>query len=292
MRAPAPAPVVIGVDDGLLRLRVLDRAVREGRRRGGPLVLVHAHGPETPLAAWYDDAGRRAESYLTRTAPDLAVELLCRAGDITDVLVGACEPGSVLVLGDRHRRLGSEAGHTTERVITAAPCPVLVIPEYRGPTPRGAVARRAVVVGVDDGPSAPAVLAHAVRTAADLGVPLEAVRVVPPPEDAGGAEVGEADLEAARRGLDRVVAAALRFGPDVPVRTEVVVDRPARALLERAAGADEVVVGHRRDGAASLRGPGSTARSVLTGAPCAVAVLGPGGLDPAGAAVGATEGSR
>ncbi|GAA4880784.1 universal stress protein [Actinomycetospora straminea] len=291
MRDPAPAPVVVGVDDGLLRVRVLDRAVREARGRGGPLVLVHTHGPETPLAPWYDDAGRRAEAYLTRTAPDLAVELLCRAGDITDTLVGACAAGSVLVLGDRHRRLGTEAGHTTERVIVAAPCPVLVIPEYRGPTPRGAVERRAVVVGVDDGGSAPAVLAYAVRTAADLGVPLEVVRAVPPPEDAEGAgEVADADLAAARRALDRLVA-ALRPGP-VPVRTEVVVDRPARALLGRAAGADEVVVGHRRDGAASLRGPGSTARSVLAGAPCAVAVLGPRGLDQAATAVTATEGTR
>ncbi|GLZ49647.1 hypothetical protein Acsp06_58320 [Actinomycetospora sp. NBRC 106375] len=268
-------PVVLGVDDGLLRPRVLDRAIGEARRRTGAVVLVHAHGPETPVAPWYDDAGARAQSYLTRTAPDLDVQLVCRAGDVTDTLVGACGAGSVLILGDRHRRLGTEAGRGTERAIVEAPCPVLVIPEYRGPTPQGAQVRRALVVGVDGGPSSPAVLAFALRSAADQHVPLEVVRAVPPPAGAESADVPESDLAEARQQLAAVLAAARSHAPDVPVEVELVADRPARALLERAAGADELVVGHRRDATATLRGPGSTARSVLAGAPCAVAVLGP-----------------
>ena len=271
-------PVVIGVDDGLLRLRVLDRGIAEARRRGGGVVLVHAHGPATPLAPWYDDAGSRAQAYLTRTAPELSAELLCRAGNVIDTLVGACGPGSLLILGDRHRRLGTDAGRGTARAIVEAPCPVLVVPEYRGPTPRGTAVRRAVVVGVDGGPSAPALLAFALRTAADRQASLEVVRVVPPAstgEAADAADVTEADLARAGRELEPIVAAARRQGPDVPVSTEVVADRPARALLARAAGADELVIGHRRDAAATPREPGSTARSVLAGAPCAVAVLGP-----------------
>lgn len=281
MRSDGPDPVVVGVDDGLLRLRVLDRAVIEARRRGGRVFLVHAHGPETPLAPWDDDAGRRAEAYLARTAPDLAVGLVCRAGNTTDTLIGACAAGSLLVLGDRHRRLGTEAGHTTERAIAEAPCPVLVIPEYRGPTPRGAVPRRAVVVGVDDGSGAATVLAVALRSAADLGAPLEAVRAVAPGTDLG----------AVRRELAASVAAARRAAPAVPVSTSVVADRPARALLERAAGADELVIGHRRHApVATLRGPGSTARSVLLGMTCPVVVLGPGALQGTAAAV--AEGAR
>lgn len=294
----AENPVVVGVDDGLVRMRVLDRAVAEARHRAGAVLLVHAHGPETPLAPWQDDAGRRAEAYLARTASDLSVELICRAGNTTDTLVGACGPGSVLILGDRHRRLGSEAGHTTERAIAEAPCPVLVIPEYRGPTPRGAVNRRAVVVGVDDGSAADRVLAYGLRTARELGAPLEAVRVVPPSGEAGvEAGVGEttdvpaAELDRAQDELDALVASARRHAPGVPVSTEVVADRPARALLERAAGADELVIGHRRHGATTMRGPGSTARSVLMGAPCTVAVLGPLGLGAA-TPTGVAEGAR
>ncbi len=278
--------VVVGVDDGLLRLRVLDRAIDAARHRGGSVHLVHAHGPETPVSPRQDDAGRRSEAYLTRSAPDLSVKLACRAGNPTDALLGACGAGSVLILGDRHRRLGSEAGRTTERAIAEAPCPVLVIPEYRGPTPPGTVHRRAVVVGVDDGPAAPVVLAVALRGAADLGVPVEAVRVVVP---AGGTETTDdpaPDVDRARRELDDVVAAARRGAPSVPVSTSVVTDRPARALLERAAGADELVLGHRRHaGPSTLRGPGSTARSVLLGMTCPVVVLGPGVLDGTAPAV-------
>ncbi len=283
--------VVVGVDDGLLRLRVLDRAIGAARPRGGSVHLVHAHGPETPVAPWQDDAGRRAEAYLTRTAPDLAVELVCRAGNTTDTLLGACGAGSLLILGDRHRRLGSDAGHTTERAIAEAPCPVLVIPEYRGPTPPCTVQRRAVVVGVDDGPAAPVVLAVALRSAAELGVPVEAVRVVVPPEDPETSDDAAPDVDRARRELDDVVAAARRGAPSVPVSTSVVTDRPARALLERAAGADELVLGHRRHGApGTLRGPGSTVRSVLLGMTCPVVVLGPEALQGTAAAV--AEGAR
>lgn len=289
-----PDPVVVGLDDGLLRLRVLDRAVAEARRRGARIVVVHAHGPETPVGPWQDDAGSRAEAYLTRTAPDLPVDLECRAGNTTALLVGACAPGSVMVLGDRHRRLGSEAGRATERAIAEAPCPVVVVPEYRGPGLRGAVQRRAVVVGVDDGPYAGAVLVRALQDAAALGATLEAVRVVSstPRPDAAGAE--GSDPADAERGLAATLAAARRLVPaaaSVPVTTEVVADRPARALLERAAGADELVVGHRRHARpADLRGPGSTARSILVGMSTPVVVLGPRVLEPAGSET--TEGVR
>jgi nucleotide-binding universal stress UspA family protein len=219
------------------------------------------------------------------------VRLVCRAGNTTDTLLGACGPGSVLILGDRHRRLGSEAGQTTERAIAESPCPVLVIPEYRGPTPPGTVQRRAVVVGVDDGPAARVVLAVALRSAADLGVPVEAVRVVVPPGDGETSDDPAPDVERARRELDEVVAAAGRGASSVPVTTSVVTDRPARALLERAAGADELVIGHRRRApVTTLRGPGSTARSVLLGMTCPVVVLGPDALQGTAAAV--AEGAR
>lgn len=279
------APVVAGVDDGLLRMPVLDRAVQEAKRRGAALLLVHAHGPGSEPAPWQDDAGYRAESYLTRTAPEVRVERICRAANTADLLVGACRPGSLLVLADRRRRLGSDAGHTTERAIDEAPCPVLVIPEHHGPTPPEVVPRRAVVVGVDDGPQSPATLAFALRSAAELGVAVEAVRVVPAVVD--GMDPTP-DLARARHALEELTSAAGRSFPGVSLTSVVVEDRPARALLDRSAGADQLVVGHRRDGSTSLRGPGSTARSVLLGALCPVAVLGPRALAPASAGDGAT----
>jgi len=64
------------------------------------------------------------------------------------------EPASLLVVGDRHRRLGSEAGRTTEELIAIAPCPVLVLGEDRAPSAVPVPPRAVVVAGLDEGPGA------------------------------------------------------------------------------------------------------------------------------------------
>ena len=46
--APRLPSVIVGVGDGLLRTRVLDRAVAEARRRDRTVRVVHADGPATP----------------------------------------------------------------------------------------------------------------------------------------------------------------------------------------------------------------------------------------------------
>ncbi|HSK60407.1 MAG TPA: universal stress protein, partial [Actinomycetospora sp.] len=109
--------VIVGVDDGILRIRVLDRAVAEARHRDRTVRVVHVHGPVDPSSPWDEDAGERAESYLRRTAPDLDVRRTCASDDPVSVLAGACGPSSLVVLGDRHRRLASAAGDTTERLV-------------------------------------------------------------------------------------------------------------------------------------------------------------------------------
>ncbi len=271
---PRTSAVVVGVGDGLLRTRVLDRAVAEARRRNHTVRVVHAHDPDSPDPTG-DDAGERAESYLQRTAPDLEVRRSCTAGEPATALAAACGPETVLVIGDRHRRLASDAGRTTEELITIAPCPVLVVAEYRAPSPAG-TPRHAVVVGVDDAPGASQVLLRALRVAETLGEPVEVVRAV--------GEVGYGPEGIARRGeedeietspVEVLVAAARNEVPGVPVEIVVAEDRPARLLLERSAGADLVVVGHRGHTAGELVGVGSTTLSLLLAAPCPVLVLGP-----------------
>ncbi len=260
--------------DGLLRTRVLDRAVAEARRRDHTVRVVHAHDPGSPDPIGDDDAGKRAESYLQRTTPDLEVRRTCTAAAPATALAAACGPETVLVLGDRHRRLASDAGRTTEELIAIAPCPVLVVAECRAPSPAG-TPRHAVVVGVDDAPGASQVLFRALRVAETLGEPVEVVRAV--------GEVGYGPEGIARRVVDEIetspvealVAAAKDEVPGVPVEVVVAEDRPARLLLERAAGADLVVVGHRGHTAGELVGVGSTTLSLLLAAPCPVLVLGP-----------------
>ena len=212
----------------------------------------------TPRHPWYGDAGERAESYLSRTAPDVEVRRTCAAGDPASALAAACGASSLLVVGDRHRRLGSEAGRTTEELIAIAPCPVLVLGEDRAPSPVPVPPRAVVVVGLDEGAGAAAVLDHALRIAEmsasrsrwstrSTRSPTSAGRIARRRDDDAGGE--ETD---ARARIEELVSARKDRFPDVPTSVVVAEDRPARLLLERALGADLVVVAHRcHDG----RGP-------------------------------------
>ncbi|PVZ06283.1 universal stress protein [Actinomycetospora cinnamomea] len=288
-RVPPRTPsVVVGVGGGLLRTRVLDRAVAEARHRDRTVRIVHAHEPEaaadtadtagtagTAGTADTDDAGERAERYLHRTAPDLEVRRTCAEEEPAAALAAACGPATVLVVGDRRRRLGSDAGRTTEGLVAIAPCPVLVVPEYRAPSPAGTPQRAVVVVGIDDAPGAAEVLLRALRVAEMHGEAVEVVRAVGEVEYGadGIARRPEDGNEAAP--VEALVAAARAQVPGVPVEVVVAEDRAARLLLARAAGADLVVVGHRGRTAGELVGVGSTTLSLLLSAPCPVLVLGP-----------------
>ena len=170
--------VVVGVGDGLLRTRVLDRAVAEARRRDRTVRVVHADAPAGSEPPSYGDAGDRAESYLSRTAPDVEVRRTCATGDPASAMAAACGASSLLVVGDRHRRLGSEAGRTTEELIAIAPCPVLVLGEDRAPSAVPVPRRAMVVVGIDEGAGAAIVLDHALRIAEMSAEPVEVVHAV------------------------------------------------------------------------------------------------------------------
>lgn len=271
-------PVVVGVDDGLLHTRVLDRAVDEARRTDRAVRVVHAHGPATPLGSWFDDAGQRAEGYLRRTAEGVDILRSCAAGNPSDSLVSACGPGSTVVIGDRHRRLGIDAGRTTGRVIIGAPCPVLIIGERRRQTVPW---RPVVIAAVDQSANARIVLEYALQAARVLGMPVEAGRVQEEVAYDGNGELRRVELDddvlrRAQKELDALVAAVHTVAPEVTVDTWVVgPDRPARLLIDRAREADLLVMGHRGERAGTMLGLGSTAATVLAAAPCPVMILGP-----------------
>ena len=279
--APRIPSVIVGVGDGLLRTRVLDRAVAEARRRDRTVRVVHADAPAGSEALSYGDAGERAESYLSRTAPDVEVRRTCATGDPASAIAAACGASSLLVVGDRHRRLGSAAGRTTEELIAIAPCPVLVLGEDRAPSAVPVPPRAVVVVGLDEGPGAAVVLDHALRIAEMSAEPVEVVHAVDEVTyDAGriarrrDADVDDEETDARAR-IEGLVSARKDRFPDVATSVVVAEDRPARLLVERALGADLVVVAHRCHDAEDLVGLGSTTRSLLLAAPCPVLVLGP-----------------
>jgi nucleotide-binding universal stress UspA family protein len=254
--------VVVGIDDGPLPWGLLEHALRVALRRGSAITVVHVHLSETPRTPSHDDAAVHAEAYLTSAAP-ISVTRRCVTGDRARALVAAAEPGALLALGERHRRLGTVAGTTLDAVIEAAPCPVLVVDESAPPPgPEGGV-----VVGVDGSADASTVLHRALAEAAELATRVRAISTWTAPEK--GPDEDVADL----------VGTAGKAFPQVPVTVERFEDRAGRALLGAGTGAALLVLGHRHPAAQGLRGRGSTARTVLAALPCPVLVLGPGVLD-------------
>ena len=135
-----------------------------------------------------------------------------------------------------------------------------------------------VVVGVDGSPTSEAAVGFAYEAAATRGVPLVAVHTwwdlmvdptFAPLLDWDALEADEREVLA-----ERLAGWGEKY-PDVHVQRLVMHDRPARALLAQAAGAQLVVVGTRgRGGVAGLL-LGSVSHALLHHAPCPVAVVRP-----------------
>jgi nucleotide-binding universal stress UspA family protein len=141
-----------------------------------------------------------------------------------------------------------------------------------------------VYVGVDDSKDAAAALAWALRYAVANNLPLTVVTVVDHagltalwtdrPEDS----VREAHLDAARRGVDEMLAdvgARTGVGSGVDVRVRVLFGHPVHELVEASADADLLVVGSRGSGGFSRALLGSVSSGVVHHAHCPVTVVKP-----------------
>ncbi len=133
------------------------------------------------------------------------------------------------------------------------------------------------MVGIDGSEGAAQALRFAAEEARLRGARLEAVLawgLLDQPGVPGGTafdpHFGDAD---ARAFLEAAVERAIGDDPGVTVELVPVCDLPARALLERAVGADLLVVGAR--GLGGFRGLllGSVSHQVVQHAPCPVAVV-------------------
>ena len=286
-------PVVVGVDGSESALHATRWAAREAERRDAPLRLVHVchlmpvrHPRQIPPPADYQAAvleqGRHwlteASEAARHAVPGLAVVTDLRSGIAADVLVAESRAARLMVLGSRG--LG---GFTTLLVGSVAValsahghCPVVVMhsatregaPPVDGP----------VVVGVDGSELSDAALTFAFEEAAAREVPLVAVHTWLDVNAAGAWAVlpGTIDWDWVQQEEEKLLAERLvawreKF-PHVEVRPLVVRDRPDRALLEHAAGAQLLVVGSRGRGTFTGMGLGSVSQTLLHHAECPVAV--------------------
>jgi nucleotide-binding universal stress UspA family protein len=134
-----------------------------------------------------------------------------------------------------------------------------------------------IVVGVDGSDSSRAALAWAVRQAALTGAGVDAVTAWQIPAAYGyGYTMADAipELEkAAGQTLDEAVAEAAMRAPDVPIQRVLVPDNAARALLDRAKGADLLVVGSRGHGGFAEALLGSVSQHAVHYAECPVVIV-------------------
>jgi nucleotide-binding universal stress UspA family protein len=286
-------PVVVGVDGSESSLHAVRWAAVEAARHNAPLRLVHVchlapvrhptriSPPREYHTAvleegrhWLTEAGAAAR----RVVPDLAVVTDLRDGAPADVLTEESRSAQLVVLGSRG--LGGFSALLVGSVAVALSahghCPVVVMhsvtrdgaPPWEG----------SVVVGVDGSELSDAALTFAFEAAATRRVPLVAVHTWLDVNMAGAwaSLPWTIDWEAVQAEEERQLAERIALWrdkfPKVEVRPIVVRDRPERALLTQAAGAQLIVVGSRGHGAVTGMGLGSVSQTLLYHAECPVAV--------------------
>lgn len=304
-----PRPrVVVGTDDSPEARTAIEYALVAAARRHAALDVVRAYplnlpwevdtrldGPDVDMVR--DSLARGAEDLRSAAhgeAPamaDVPVRVLVGRGSAASVLLDESERADLLVVGSRGRGgvrsglLGSVALHC----VVAAGCPVVVIhsriaDDSTGPAmPPPAQAPR-VVVGVDGSPESKAALASALEEAAAIGGVVDAVAAYTPVDfwidQYGQSTPSAGEIRAQVR--DRLEATIDAVRAAIPgnlrgrlpgVRAIVVDGQPTDVLLQRAAGAQLLVVGSRGHGV--LRGLmlGSVALGCVIRGTCPVMVV-------------------
>ncbi len=273
--------VVVGVVSSDSSRTALAYAARQARLRDVPLTLVHAweplplYGGEVVLSS--DDV-EQAEAGVLQAAADLLEELapgLPHDSQLVrdrprDALERASKGAGLLVLG-RHGGSPAWLGSVVRHLMTAAHCPVVVVPA-------GApLDRTSVVVGVDGSEVSTDALARAFAQASLTGGVLTVLLAVRPSFDAylPSEELLEQIRERGRRFLAEALSGYAEQYPDVPVVRLVSLDAPFPALSQAARDAGLVVVGTHGHSALGRLALGSVSSSLLRGSPCPVEVVRP-----------------
>jgi nucleotide-binding universal stress UspA family protein len=254
------ARIVVGVDGSTAGIAAVRWAAAEAWLREVELQVLVAYHWRTPGMRFRSGgellraADQRAAAVLDSAmlqARSIAINVPVRGaavvGDPVPVLLRAAADADLLVVGSRSRGgVRLLLGSVSSQVATNAPCSVAVV-RGRGNTPASAV-----VVGVNESPSAAAAAGLAFEEAAlrrsSTLVAVTAYTAPRPPVTVGlpplpyDPETVEADLH---RDLASQLAPWRDKYPDVIVDGEVVNGGPGKVLVEKSRQAQLVVVGAR-----------------------------------------------
>lgn len=271
--------IVVAVDGSPASTAAAGWAAREAAMRNIPLTVAHAVStptatfPPVPypesLVTGLEDEGKKAIMHAMKVAEDaMPAE---RAVPIGRKLVYAAPTPALLKMSDTAEMIvvGSSGrgplargllGSVSSAVVRHANCPVAVVRDGELPDPRNGY----VLLGTDGSPASELATEIAFDEASRRGVDLVAIHAW---SDAAVVEVFDIDWPAvegeAQRSLAESLAGWQERYPDVCVHRVVARDRAARHLIDKADGAQLVVVGSHGRGGLSRMLLGSVSNAVL-----------------------------
>lgn len=271
--------IVVAVDGSPASTAAAGWAAREAAMRNIPLTVAHAVStptatfPPVPypesLVTGLEDEGKKAIMHAMKVAEDaIPAE---RAVPISRKLVYAAPTPALLKMSDTAEMIvvGSSGrgplargllGSVSSAVVRHANCPVAVVRDGELPDPRNGY----VLLGTDGSPASELATEIAFDEASRRGVDLVAIHAW---SDAAVVEVFDIDWPAvegeAQRSLAESLAGWQERYPDVCVHRVVARDRAARHLIDKADGAQLVVVGSHGRGGLSRMLLGSVSNAVL-----------------------------
>ncbi|QGU08588.1 Universal stress protein [Corynebacterium occultum] len=291
--------VVVAVDGSEASQVAVRWAANTANKRGIPLRLaasytmpqfLYAEGMVPPQELFDDlqaetlEKVDEARNIAHEVAPELKIGHTIAEGSPIDMLLDMSHDVTMIVMGSRGLGglSGMVMGSVSAAVVSHASCPVVVVRQdnhVNENTKYGPI-----VVGVDGSDVSQRATEYAFTEAAARGSELVAVHTwmdMQVQASLAGLSAAQQQWEEVEREQSELLTERLqplidKF-PAVPVKKVITRDRPVRALVEQAEGAQLLVVGsHGRGGFKGML-LGSTSRALLQSAPCPMMVVRPEG---------------
>lgn len=289
--------VVVAVDGSEASKVAVRWAANTANKRGIPLRLassytmpqfLYAEGMVPPQELFDDLQAEtmekidEARSIAHEVAPELKIGHTIAEGSPIDMLLDMSRDVTMIVMGSRGLGglSGMVMGSVSAAVVSHASCPVVVVREdnpVNEDTKYGPI-----VVGVDGSDVSQQATEYAFAEADARGCELIAVHTwmdMQVQASLAGLSAAQQQWEEVEREQSELLSERLQplveQYPNIPVKKVITRDRPVRALVEQAEGAQLLAVGsHGRGGFKGML-LGSTSRALLQSSPCPMMVVHP-----------------